>query len=270
MGVPDNVYLRLTRELNEGRLRAVISSGQAVVLHRLAVMSKDGDWILREDEEAAGHVLAVLARHGARYRFGAPLDVRWLGGGWSAHFEFREGPLRVRADLVSRPPRLGPADLAAVWRSAKGSPLPVVGVRPLIELKKTDREKDYAVIGELARLLSEPAEQLLCSRSAREILEIASRDRTLASSLSSRRPALAAAGNGREALEAALDAERRALMRANEERLDRYRRAAAAWSAAWPEVSAGVAGLALPEAHREIVRRAEALLPLSPAPEGAA
>ena len=71
------IYLDLTREFNAGALRAVIASGQAAVLHRLAIASKDGDWILREDPVALDHVLHVLARHGARYRFGAPLDVRW-------------------------------------------------------------------------------------------------------------------------------------------------------------------------------------------------
>lgn len=80
-----NVYVDLTREFNSGRLRAVICSGPAVVLHRLAIMSKDGDWILREDSRDLDHVLDVLERHGARYRFGAPLDVRWMAGGWSAH-----------------------------------------------------------------------------------------------------------------------------------------------------------------------------------------
>lgn len=73
-----NIYLMLTREYNERRLRAIISSGQAVVLHRLAIMSKDGDWILRDDEEALTHVLKVLQRYGARYRYGAPLDLRWM------------------------------------------------------------------------------------------------------------------------------------------------------------------------------------------------
>jgi len=38
-------------------------------------MSKDGDWILREDAEALDHVLQTLESHGARYRFGAPLDL---------------------------------------------------------------------------------------------------------------------------------------------------------------------------------------------------
>ena len=37
--VTSNIYLDLTREFNTGRLRCILSSGQAVVLHRLAVVS---------------------------------------------------------------------------------------------------------------------------------------------------------------------------------------------------------------------------------------
>ncbi len=71
-----NIYLELTARFNRDRLHAIISSGQAVVLHRLAIMSKDGDWILREDDETMRHVLRVLGEQGAHYRFGAPLDLR--------------------------------------------------------------------------------------------------------------------------------------------------------------------------------------------------
>jgi len=52
-----NIYVDLTNEFNTGELRAILSSGQAVVLHELAVMSKAGDWILRE----AHTVIAALA-----------------------------------------------------------------------------------------------------------------------------------------------------------------------------------------------------------------
>jgi hypothetical protein len=38
-----NIYLELTRKFNTGRGRAILAGGQAVVLHRLAIMSKDGD-----------------------------------------------------------------------------------------------------------------------------------------------------------------------------------------------------------------------------------
>jgi hypothetical protein len=110
--VPSNVYADLTRAFNVGRTRAVLCGGQAVVLHRLAVTSKDGGWTIREDDEAVRRILGVLSDRGARYRFGAPLDVRWLRGGWSAHLEFLEGPLRVRCDFFSRPPRIDAASLA--------------------------------------------------------------------------------------------------------------------------------------------------------------
>src|SRR5438128_707625 len=121
------IYLDLTREFNAGRLRAVICSGQAAVLHRLAIASKDGDWILREDQESLAHVLGVLAAHGARYRFGAPFDVRWMSGGWSAHFEFRGDETRVRTDFFTRPPRVSAADLARLWKEQEGRDPPFTG-----------------------------------------------------------------------------------------------------------------------------------------------
>lgn len=36
-----NIYVDLTQEFNDGMLRAVLSSGQAVVLHRPAVMNHE-------------------------------------------------------------------------------------------------------------------------------------------------------------------------------------------------------------------------------------
>ena len=262
-----SIYVELTEAFNEGALRAVLSSGQAVVFHQLAVMSKDGDWILREDEEALRHVRLVLAQRQARYRFGAPLDLRWLRGGWSSHFEFRAGPLRVRTDFVTRPPRLTPAALTALWQQQQRAPFPVVGVRDLCELKKTNREKDYAVIGELARLLVAPRDQLLFSRSARDLTRLAAEHPNLVAELSMERPALASIPRGVEAIESARDAERRRLIHVNEDRLKTYLDAAAAWREGWSRVEAEMEGLSLEEAHRLVARRAEGVLPFAPAGE---
>lgn len=256
-----NVYCDLTRRFNAGRTRAILAGGQAVVLHRLAIMSKDGDWILRESEEALSHVLATLNACGAHYRFGAPLDLRWLRAGWSAHLEYAADGLRLRTDFVTRPPRLDADALARLWAEADGRELPFVGTRPLVDLKKTNREKDYAVIGELARRLESPVEQLLCSRSARDILSLAARNPAAFAEAQAQRPALAAVATGREALEAALDAERRSLIRANEERLARYLEAAAAWAAKWPDVERFIRGQPLHAAHAAVVRAAENVLP---------
>jgi len=259
-----NIYVDLTHHFNRGGHRAILSSGQAVVIHRLAIMSKDGDWLVRENVQTLDFVLDVLDRHGARYRFGAPLDVLWMSGGWSSHFEFQHDALRVRTDFVTRPPRLTASDLEMLWEEQRDADLPVVDVRRLVELKKTNREKDYAVIGELARRLDDPSEQLLASRSARDLLALVAAHPAEALQLEETRPLLRAAADGRDALERALDAERRALIHANELRLRSYLDAAAAWTALWPDVSREIAGLPLRQAHAIVVRRANGILPVRP------
>ncbi len=258
-----SIYIVLTQQFNADRLRAVLGGGQAVVLHNLAIMSKDGDWILREDEEACAHVRSVLAGYGARYRFGAPLDIRWLAGGWSAHFEFVHDGLRVRTDFVTRPPRLDAGALERLWTSPSATPVPHAGPRELAEMKKTDREKDYAVIGELARLMENPADQLLYSRSARDLMLLGRQHGALVASLTAKRPVLNYVSRGREALETALDAERRKLMHANEGRLEDYMNAAGPWADAWPETQAVMAGLPLGQAHEVMADHAQTYLPFS-------
>jgi hypothetical protein len=258
-----NIYLELTEKFNRGRLRAIVSSGQAVVLHRLAIMSKDGDWILREDIETMRHVLGVLVEYGARYRFGAPLDIRWLSGGWSAHFEFSRNGLRVRTDFVTRPPRIDSPTLDRLW-SETDPQRAVVDLVALAEIKKTNREKDYAVIGELARLMREPREQFLYSRSARDLVALAQSHPETMRDLVSLRPVLSEIAAGQTRLEMALDAERRALIHVNEQRLARYREAAARWATVWPDVERKIGEKTLLHAHEIVVSRALELLPFAP------
>lgn len=256
-----NIYLELTHRFNTGKLRAVISSGQAVVLHRLAIMSKDGDWILREDSETMKHILTVLSEYGAQYRFGAPLDIRWMSGGWSSHFEFRRDRLRIRTDFFTRPPRIPESTLQKLWKDQEGRDLPFVGIKDLSDIKKTNREKDYAVIGELARLMSDPGEQFLYSRSARDLTTLAKEYPDIVSELMRLRPVLGKISEGRARLEQALDAEKRALIHANENRLEAYMEAAEKWLAMWPDVRKEMAGYPLLEAHEIMVTRAEEVLP---------
>ncbi|HEX7183414.1 MAG TPA: hypothetical protein VF756_16395 [Thermoanaerobaculia bacterium] len=260
----NNPYLELTEEFNRDRLRVLLSSGQAVVVHRLAIMSKDGDWILREDAEAVGHVLEVLSFQGARYRFGAPLDLRWLAGGWSAHFELRREALRIRTDFVTRPPRISPEQLAQMWEEAEVTGNDVVGLEPLAAMKLTNRDKDYAVVGELARLMDDPLPQLLYSRSSRDLVKLGEEHPAALAEAIRQRPLLARIAEGREALEEALDRERRMLIRANEERLARYQAAAEGWAKLWPDVQRQVEGLSLLNAHRLVTSRAQGVLPFEP------
>lgn len=232
-----------------------------MVLHRLPIMSKDGDWIVKEDDEALNHILRILHQSGARYRFGAPFDERWLSGGWSSHFEFMQDKLRIRTDFVSRPPRISAERLACIWIEQQNRVLPFVDLVDLAELKKTNREKDYAVLGELSRLIIAMKDMVRYSRSARELLDSYVKDPSAVLAILGERGIGRDALRNLESLEAALDAERRRLIHANELRLARYAAAAQAWSESWKYVDREIAGIPLPEAHRIVVNRAEGVLP---------
>ncbi len=262
---PENIYFELTAELNAAGRIAVLASGQAVVWYRLAMMSKDGDWILRETDAACQRVREVLAAHGARYRSGAPLDPRWLAGGWSSHFELVDDRgRRVRCDFFSRPPRISPEALAALFATTESpDELPVVDVESLIRMKQTQRAKDYPVIGELARRLAPDLELELTTDPDRVLDLAAEHGRT------SRRSAVraAVAGRGRSTVVVALAEEIDRLQQRDRARVERYERASTAYRLALRRVARE--DLGLPGGHDRLLQLAARWLPVSvPTEEG--
>jgi len=251
-----NPYFALTEEFNRGGRIAVLSSGQAVVYYRLAMVSKDGDWILRETPESCRTVLDVLAARGARYRAGAPLDVAWLAGGWSSHFEFVDAAgQRIRCDFVARPPRMSEAAVAALFAESGGVALPVIDLPSLVVIKQTQRAKDYPVIGALARLLP-PAQELEYTTDPDRVLELAG-EHGAASTREVVR--LARQHAGRDAIVVAMARELDRLQQADRLRLERFKVASTSYLEAF--VRAGIDSMPLPEAHQRLLELAAALLP---------
>lgn len=251
-----NVYFALTEEFNRDRRVAVLSSGQAVVWYRLAMMSKDGDWIVREESAACDRILEVLAAHGARYRPAAPLDVEWLRGGWSSHFEFTDPRgLRIRCDFVSRPARVPWSAVQVLFGGALAERLAVVDLPTLIAIKRTQRAKDYPVIGALARLLP-PAEELAVTIDPDRVLELA-RDHGRGSSREAVQ--LAMAGRPREDVVVAIAREVDRWQQEDRARMQRYLAASAAYLAEFNRQNLGA--LPLAKAHEKVRQLAAAMLP---------
>lgn len=255
-----NEYFELTREFNQLEPVAALSSGQAVVYYRLAMMSKDGDWIVREAPEACGRVLSVLSARGARMRPAAPLDVRWLHGGWSSHFEHTDArSRRIRCDFVSRPPRVSLAAIDALFRwSDSPQDFPVVDRETLIRLKQTGRAKDYAVIGELARQLP-PHAEIEWTTDVDRILQLGQKTETASSRPSVRH---ARSGASRAAVVSALAQELDELQQADRRRVAVYQRAAEPYLAEFRRLV--LDRRPLEHAHEEACRIAATLLPERP------
>lgn len=255
-----NVYFELTREFNRDAPVAALASGQAVAYYRIAIVSKDGDWVIRETPEACQAVLAVLAARGARYRPSPPLDVRWLAGGWSSHFEFiDERGRRVRCDFVSRPPRIHPDTLSGFFESA-GAPddLLVVDPESLVLMKQTQLARDYPIIGELARLLP-PEQELAYTTDPDRILLMAP-----LVPCAIPRPSVQAArfSEDRDPVVVALAREIDAMRQRDRDRVEQYHAAAAAYLDQWR--AAGLGDLPLLEAHDAACALADQWLPVQP------
>ncbi len=110
--------------------------------------------------------------------------------------------------------------------------------------------------------MTEPRDQFLFSRSARDLMELAARHADLRARLQLQRPLLAQLDAGRDTIEIALDAERRQLMRANEEHLAGYMNAARDWYACWPQLERSIHGLSLFKAHLIVTQKAHEVLPM--------
>lgn len=138
-------------------------------------------------------------------------------------------------------------------------PVPTIDLRRLALLKETKRDRDYSFIAEIARKLPSPSEQMLWSRSARDLIDLAKEHPDLVEQLKTQRPILAFIAQGRDALEAELDAERRNLKRADEDRLAAYAQASVEWTKQWPIIKREIAVLPLKQTHRVLVEHAQIL-----------
>lgn len=158
-------------------------------------------------------------------------------------------------------------ELAELWKEQEMRRPPFLGARDLVKVKMTQREKDYPVIGELARLLPDVGDQFRFSRSAHDLFQLVDASPALAAGLVEERPLLRHAlkeSRDLEGLEVALDAERRTLMKADAARLAAFEAAAAPWRAEWTSTKRLIENLSLPEAHAIFTERAEQWLPTHP------
>ncbi len=259
-----SVYLALTREFNEGALRAILSSGQAVVLHRLAVMSKDGDWILRE----SGTPWPTSWRCSIAAAPAIGTARRWTCAGCAGDGVRTSSsvPRPSESGPISSPGR--PASTRTTWRRSGAN-------------RRRARSLSWT------RAVSSSSRRRTARRTTRSsanwrgcwATRASSSSRRAAPGTSSRwsRRTPISRGNlprrGRcwpRSEPGSTPWRRRStpsaarLIHANEQRLRRYLAAAAAWAARWPAVEAEIAGLPLSRAHEVVAARAEGVLPFEP------
>lgn len=147
----------LFRAFEQEELRYLLIGGQAAILHGGAHFTADIDLWMAPDPANVQCLLRSLARVDAVVHKLTPPPVRtWMETGHGFHFVVPDGENgSVYLDVMGVPPRVGAfadATTRMVRFETPWGSLPVVGIQDLVELKKTNRLEDYAVITRLSAI----------------------------------------------------------------------------------------------------------------------
>jgi hypothetical protein len=132
----------------------LVMGGQACVLYGSAEFSRDLDLVIAAHGDALERLHAALTDLQAQVIAVPPLRLDLLERGHAVHFRCaRPDVAGLRIDVLLCPPRI--ADVAGMWERRVlipipgGAPVPVVALADLVATKKTQRDKDWAMIGQL-------------------------------------------------------------------------------------------------------------------------
>ncbi len=193
--------------LRDFEVPTLMIGGQACILYGGAEFSRDLDLMIAAAPVSVERLGAALAALGADVIAVPSFQPELLERGHAVHFRCgRHDVAGLRLDLMTRPPRL--ADLDAVWErqvvfDLDIGPVSVVALEDLIATKKTQRDKDWATIGELVaadmvahRSHADDVRVEFWLREAREadtLIELALRFSEIAVAIEPSRPLLRAA-----------------------------------------------------------------------------
>jgi hypothetical protein len=151
------------QRLDEHAVDWLLVSGQASILYGAATFSEDIDLWVEPSDANVKRCKEALRAVGARYyKLTPPFTGEFADRHHGFHFLLPDTP-QVPAtflDIMGRPPRVEPFPNAlgrARTFDTEWGALRTISIVDLVELKKTQRPRDYPVISRLALLLLEEA-----------------------------------------------------------------------------------------------------------------
>jgi hypothetical protein len=232
-------YKNVMQEMQSQGINSLTTGGIACVIYDLAESTKDCDIIIPEDR--ASDIVDTLAKtelDGHRFhltlKYGAPLNSRWLQGGWSSHTF--NGPIKgteekplARLDFFGRAPRVPitiPDEKYPLYLSRDG----------VARMKKTRRDKDWAYTNLLGHQMLKRGETsgILHVTDIKTIIETCKKEQ-ISDALIYERPILQLALDGNPELERYIIAEKGFWVRLDDLRLSTYEKAWAPYGRAIQE-----------------------------------
>jgi hypothetical protein len=177
-GIPAQLMIAsFFRRLESHEVDYLLISGQATILYGAATFSEDVDlWLMPSQPNIERFVGVLRASNAHYYKLTPPLVLENLERGHGFHFVL-PGEINapeVYLDVMGRPPRVRSFEDAlagARFFDTDFGRVHTVGIKELVEIKKTQRPEDYPIIGRLAIGYLREAAQPLAEADFRWALE---------------------------------------------------------------------------------------------------
>lgn len=136
------------------RVKALLMGGQACILYGAAEFSRDVDIAASVDPADLDRLRSALKGLDARPVFFPPLSESVLKRGHACHFRCHAaGLMKVRLDVMSVMRNADPFEKLWARRARLSVPgvgiIPVISLKDLVQIKKTQREKDWPMLKRL-------------------------------------------------------------------------------------------------------------------------
>jgi hypothetical protein len=202
----ERFFCDLVSRAQKRGIPCAITSGMACVHFGVAATTKDCDVLCLPEKSddfralvAATELRGLLPNY--RGNISPPLDVRWMRGGWTAHFTWKTKPEETCLDIFGIAPRGSSAweiEMLGLYASR----------HTVAEMKRTNREKDWPYITALGiKLLKADDPRGVLHLYQTKPLTDAVRARPPAPWMLDARPALRLACDGDDRLAGAIHAE---------------------------------------------------------------
>ncbi|MFH1618529.1 MAG: hypothetical protein ABIG11_01340 [bacterium] len=145
-----NPILKVLSILGKNRVKSLLIGGQACIIYGAAEFSRDSDFVVLATAANLGRLRKALGSLKAEQIYVPKLEIGYLERGHACHFRCAAGGVKdLRIDVMTR--LRGCESFDKLWErrtvvSAGAVRLNVMGLRDLVQSKKTQRDKDWLMI----------------------------------------------------------------------------------------------------------------------------
>ncbi|MFH0764697.1 MAG: hypothetical protein V1927_06815 [Candidatus Omnitrophota bacterium] len=149
-----NPILKVLSTFRKHRVKSLLIGGQACIIYGAAEFSRDSDFAILCENDNLERLKEALNSLKAELIYVPALEVSYLERGHACHFRCKARDVRdLRVDVISKLRGCGPFD--KLWERKKTVSIKkvgvinVVGLKDLVQSKKTQRDKDWLMLKRL-------------------------------------------------------------------------------------------------------------------------